>query len=304
MLQRIFTYSFLAIAVTILAGCPSGGGGGGGKSLQQKYQEALNIASPTSRANRLIEVARDQHAAGDINGVRTSLDAAFTAASEGSDPAPCALAFNGLAAAEAEFGSKAKAEDALKEARKAAAKIEVPSIKVEQLGAIAVTFGAKLDDASKASVYLGMAREAAEEIEDPAMRAEAIISLADSYHTIGDATEAEAFITAATDAAKTIEDKGVQAKTLIGIANRVLAMQQGDQAQQLCDEAVQVVETSDNNSAKAHVLVEAAMIVKKSGDAARAKELIKQATAAADKISDPGLKTEAQEKIGRIGSQI
>ena len=291
-----------AIALLTFCGCPSddgGGGGASGPSLQERFQTAMNISSPTSRANQLIDVARDQNAAGDATGMRTSLDNAFAAASEGDDPAATALAFNGLAAAEAEFGSKSKAEEALKEARKAATKIEVASIKVEQLGAVAVTFGTKLGDTDKASSYLKLASDSASAIEDPAMRSQAIISLAKCYHQIENKEESAAMTDAAAAAAKEIEGADKQANAIVGIAAKVQEMGQGDKAQELCEEAVALAESSQDALTKANVFAEAALVISKSGDSARAQELIKKASTATDQISDPGLKSEAEEKVGR-----
>jgi len=298
----IASYLFI---VLLFAGCPgSDSGGGDGVSLRQRYQEALKISSPTSRANRLIEVARDQHAAGDTTGARTSLDDAYAAAGEGEAPGARALAFNSLAAAEAEFGRRSRAEDALREARKAAMSIEDAVIKAEQLGRIAVTYGTKLEEPSKASSYLSMAVDTTKEADTPALQAEAMIALAHSHHRLGQTAEAEELAAQATDTAKQIEDAGKQADTLGRIAEKLTDMQQGERAAAAFDEAVAVAEKISDATTKAHVLADLALKLDNAGKGGRGQELLKRAEAAADQIQDPGLKKEAERKIDEYRSKL
>ncbi len=76
--------TYLIVTVLLFAGCPSNDGGGG-VSLEQRYNEATQISSPTSRANRLLEVARDYYSAGHPAGGQKALAPAFAAARESED---------------------------------------------------------------------------------------------------------------------------------------------------------------------------------------------------------------------------
>jgi hypothetical protein len=304
MLQRLFSFTCLALAVLALAGCPSSDSGGGdGMSLQQKYQNALNISNATSRANKLIEVGREYNSAGDTANAQKALDAAFKAAGEGTDALSKAQAFNGVASAEAEFGRKANADDALKEARKAATAIEDAGLKVEQLGMIAVTFGTKMDDPSKASSYLKMAKETADGIAKPAERAVALVSLAKSHLQIAESTEADALLTAATETTQAIEDLGKRADAIRKIADQAAAMESA-KAIDLYNEALGVAEEIDDQSTKAHRLAELARSMHRAGHTDQGKTVLKQASAAAEQIPDDGLKQEAQQKIAGYQNEM
>ena len=301
-MKRIHT-TYLLVAVLLLAGCPGSDDGGNEVSLEQRYNEALLISSPTSKANRLIEVARDYYAAGDTAGGQKALDAAFAAASESEEALGKALAFNGVASAEAEFGRKSKAEDALKEARRAANGIEDAGLKVEQLATIAVTFGTKLDDPSKASAYLGAAKDAAGGITDPSIRAAAIVDLAGSHHQLGQADEAATMMASATEAVQQIEDPNKRADAIGKIAAKATEMKASN-AEELFNEAITVAESIGDTSAKAHRLADLALAMHRAGNTAGAQALIKKASAAAEQIGEQGLKTEAQSKIDGYRQQM
>ena len=283
----------LMLAVS-LSGCP--GGDDEGVSLQDRYNQAQAIGNAGTRANQLIDVARDFYAAGDSAGGQKALDEAFEAAGEAEKPLDKAQAYNGVAAAEAEFGRQAKAEDALKEARRAASIIEDAGLKVEQLAAIAVTYGTKLDDPSKASAYLDSAKEAAEGIADPAIRAEAIVDLAGSHHDLGQAKEAAAMLATATEAAKQIEDPNKQAAAIGEVAAKATEMGAAN-AEELFDEAISVAESIDDAAEKANRLADLALEMHQAGDKAGAQALIKKATAASEQITEQAFKSEVQGKI-------
>ncbi len=217
MLYRGLTVVALAGVCFCLTGCPSSSGDGDGVSLQQRYADAQAIVSPNVRASALIDVARDQHIAGDVNGATQSLSDAFAAAGETDDAVAKSHAFNTLAAAQAEFGSKSGADDALKEARKAASGIGDALIRSEQLGMIAVTYGAKLDEPNKATAYLKQANDAIGDILGEQLKSEATIALAYSYHQVGDADQAKQLTEDATELANSIADPGSRADALANI---------------------------------------------------------------------------------------
>jgi hypothetical protein len=301
-------WTFLVLA---LAGCgggdassSSGTTASGGPSFLQQVDAALNEPNPVRRARQLTLIGDRQRQALDQTGADTTLSLARKACHEIPDPADRGTGFAFLAMAYARSGNLSATRRAATDARTAAELVTDPDAKINVLAKAAAALGTA-KDAGGAVALLESAEQLVPSItaadDDDAdlalkRRSAALNSIAAGYQAADRKEETQRVIGASLALTDQISKPRGKADAVAAVA-LALAKMKSDTAAATFDRAVETARHIPEDISRAHALVDIAIKLKEAGMSAKSSPLIQEAEQAAEKVTDPGLKSEVMEKI-------
>lgn len=287
----------IILLVLAVAGCGGSSSSTQDVSLDSQYRAALKITDATLQVTELLRVAGKQRAAGDVQGLDTSLATAANAASRISDAKGRAMALNRVALTMARMERPAKAKDMLKQVRKAADEIPDAESKIAALSTMCRTYGEFLGEKDIATGYLNICDETVATIEEPAGRILAQLDVAYVRHTIGDTQTATEKVDQILEASRNLEDKRKRADRLADAAAVLAKMTKAEEAKAVFKEAQQAASEIDDSLSQAYAYLHLSGKLSDCGEKAAARKVLAIAEQTADKVGDQSMKLPLMEKI-------
>lgn len=268
-------------------------------SLEEQFQNALQLTNAESRATRLIQVALRQNRARDVGGAERSLEAAGRACTQIDNALGRAMSLNRLAEAYGRMGMRSASRSALAKVRDALGQVDSAERSVAILARMGMTYGQYLDDEEAAKSALAQAESRIETIEGPPAKIRGLTVVAYANSRLRRDDESARLIDEATRRAREIPDPRQRSDAVREVAAALSQMSQTQQALALFDESIEAARSIDDNVSQAHALADIAIQLAKAKQKDKARKLLAEAEGVGDRIGDRGLHREVMEKIAR-----
>ncbi len=292
-LARLTSTAFILCCVL---GC-GGQSNPGGQTISAQIEAAKANPNPQARARALTLLADKQNLAQDTMGARDTFRAAHQAITEISDPSSKAMELGVLAQGYARANDLSAAKNTVAEGRKVAAMIPEPFLQVAAYASMAKALGVAKAPADAADL-LRDAEAAAGKFDKTnplaqQQQVEALITIAEGYQGIDRTASATALFERIGQSIESIDSPRGQADALAAMAAAQARLGLPETAATF-QKAIDAAHRIDDPTSQTHALAEIAM---KMPDRGKAQALLDEADKLANKISDVGLRSEAQDKI-------
>ncbi len=271
----------------------------GGDSFAGRYDRAMAEVNAERRGALLIRLAVAQYSAKDEDGMERSLGAAATTAADVDDAVGRTSLFRRVASLQAQTGNRSAAANAVREAHKAAQKIDEPEQRASALCGIADVEGVGLKRPAAARKSLEQALALVAEMPDIRGQVTVLASAGSTYARIGDATKAGELIAQATTLVAEIIDPAGQTGALVRIARAQLRMEDTPAAIESLHRARATAEKIGREHNKALKMADVAEQLARAGEAAEARQLVAAADKVVDQIKDTALRRQATQRVAR-----
>lgn len=275
-------------------GC-GGGGDAQAPTLKEQYEQTLQLP-PEVRGPRLIAIATQQLANNNEIGADKTLEAAEQSAEAVGDPYFRADAYLKIFALRVRTGQAEIYRDLLKEALKAAEKIERVEQKYDTLLQVAEAYARDLDKSSSASLRLADAEALLPQLsEDQQLGAR--IRLARTLAVTGDAERSQAMLDESLKQAGELPDARNRIEAWGEAAATLIRLERTDEADPLLSQATAAAGEMEDAEARSHAYLSLARKMMLTSQDARAGSLLRQASSAAEEIGDPTMRSSVMDEI-------
>jgi hypothetical protein len=175
---------------------------------------------------------------------------------------------------------------------------------VPVLADLAAATGKHLQNAGAAAQFLKTGEEAAAAIVLPASKVASLAKIASAYGQLNLAAEADRVLAAALDFARGREDAREKATCLASAFAALEGLKQTDKAQAVLAEARQTAESIAADESRGYALLSVAQKCLAAGKKQIAGELLTQAQAAADKVTDSSARGPLVDDIARARKSL
>lgn len=279
-------------------GCGGGGSSSKAPPLKEQYEQALQISDPATRAQRMVDIARDYVRQDNAIGADPAMEAAEQAAGSAEQQRQRAELYLELFDVKAMAGDAKYGVELLKKATRAAREVENP---VEQFPLQIQLAKAYAQDLHKANSAKGALRKAEPLIESlpPEQKLGARIQYAVAATLAEENEQGETMLSEAASAVDALEGRE-RCEGLGDLAVALMELGKTSEAETHLAGAAASAESLEDPEAKAHAFISLGRKLLLAGKEGSAGKYFQSASSAAESVGDPHLRNSIMDEVNAL----